>query len=78
MVYYTNVFISLDEAMQTFEGKSIAEKMAIMYESIVAVEWADKYGDKYKKLAEIYLEDNWKLRKIGDPMKTVEYFNDIV
>ncbi|CAM5192462.1 Crotonobetainyl-CoA reductase [Ureibacillus acetophenoni] len=73
-----NVFISLDEAMQTFEGKSIAEKMAIMYESIVAVEWADKYGDKYKKLAEIYLEDNWKLRKIGDPMKTVEYFNDIV
>ncbi|MFY3792997.1 acyl-CoA dehydrogenase family protein [Ureibacillus sp. MALMAid1270] len=73
-----NVFISLDEAMQTFEGKSIAKKMAIMYESIVAVEWADKYGDKYKKLAEIYLEDNWKLRKIGDPMKTVEYFNDIV
>lgn len=72
------VFASLDDAMQTFEGKLVAEKMALIYESVVAVEWATHYGGKYEKLAEVYLEDSWKLRKIGDPMKTVEYFNEIV
>ena len=73
-----NVFISLDDAMQTFESKKIAEKMALIYESVVAVEWAAKYGGKYEKLAEIYLEDSWELREIGDPMKTVEYFYEII
>jgi len=73
-----NVFISLDDAMQTFESKKIAEKMALIYESVVAVEWAVKYGGKYEKLAEIYLEDSWELREIGDPMKTVEYFYEII
>ena len=72
------LFVTLDDAMQTYEAKAIAEKMALIYESIVAVEWAGRYGDKYKKLAEIYLEDSWQLRKIGDPMKTVEYFNEII
>ncbi|SOC34689.1 hypothetical protein [Ureibacillus acetophenoni] len=72
------VFTSLDDAMQTFEGKHFAEKMALIYESVVAVEWAAKYGGKYEKLAEVYLEDSWKLRKIGDSMKTVEYYNEIV
>lgn len=72
------IFVSLDDAMQSFEGKKIAEKLALMYESVVSVEWADKYGGKYEKLAEIFLEDSWGLRKLGDPMKTVEYFSDIV
>lgn len=67
-------FVSLDEATQTFEGKGIAQQLAWMYESVVAVEWANRYGGKYEKLAEIYLEDTWKLRKLGDPMKTVLYW----
>lgn len=73
-----HVFITLDDAMQTFEAKKIAEKMALLYESVVAVEWADKYSGKYEKLAEIYLEEAWKLRNIGDPMKTVQYFHDVI
>ncbi|QBK26331.1 acyl-CoA dehydrogenase family protein [Ureibacillus thermophilus] len=71
-------FVSLDEAAQTFEGKGIAQQLAWMYESVVALEWANRYGGKYEKLAEIYLEDTWKLRKLGDPMKTVLYFDDVV
>ncbi|MCP1143578.1 acyl-CoA dehydrogenase family protein [Lysinibacillus endophyticus] len=72
-----NVFVTLNEDMQTYEAKEIARKMALVYESVVAVEWADQYGGKYEKLAEIYIEDTWALRKIGEQMKTVEYFNEI-
>lgn len=71
-------FVALDDALQTFEAKGITQKLAWMYESIVAVEWGSQYGEKYEKLAEIYLEDTWKLRKLGDSMKTVLYFDEVV
>lgn len=71
-------FASFEEALQTYEAKGIAQKLAWMYESVVAVEWGSRYGGKYEKLAEIYLEDAWKLRKLGDSMKTVLYFEDVV
>lgn len=73
-----NIFITLDDAMQTFEAKQVAENMALLYESVVAVEWADKYSGKYEKLAEIYLEQTWNPRKLGDPMKTVQYFHEVI
>ncbi|WP_375200048.1 acyl-CoA dehydrogenase family protein [Lysinibacillus sp. RS11] len=71
-------FSRLDEATKTFEAKKVAENMAHVYESVVAVEWAQKFGGKYEKLADIYLESTWSLREIGAPMKTVQYFLDIV
>ncbi|MGE7914234.1 acyl-CoA dehydrogenase family protein [Lysinibacillus xylanilyticus] len=71
-------FSRLDEATKTFDAKKVAEKMAHVYESVVAVEWAHRYGGKYEKLADIYLESTWSLREIGAPMKTVQYFLDIV
>lgn len=71
-------FCALDEATKSYEAKGVAKKMAHLYESVVAVEWAAKFGGKYEKLADIYLEDTWALRQIGAPMKTVQYFADIV
>jgi len=71
-------FSALDEATKSYEAKGVAQKMAHLYESVVAVEWAAKFGGKYEKLADIYLEDTWALRQIGAPMKTVQYFADIV
>ncbi|HHY22194.1 MAG TPA: hypothetical protein GX525_10050 [Bacilli bacterium] len=71
-------FSKLDDALQTFEVKMIAQKMAHLYESVVAVEWATKHGGKFAKLAEIYLEDTYSLRQLGERMKTVEYFSDII
>jgi alkylation response protein AidB-like acyl-CoA dehydrogenase len=71
-------FSRLDDATKTFEAKKVAEKMAHLYESVVAVEWAQRFGGKYEKLADIYLEDTWALREMGAPMKTVQYFSDIV
>jgi len=73
-----HTFSSLDEATKTFEAKAVAEKMAHMYESVVAVEWAHRFGGKYEKLADIYLEHTWALRELGTPMKTVQYFSDII
>ncbi|CAM5609296.1 Isovaleryl-CoA dehydrogenase OS=Lysinibacillus sphaericus OX=1421 GN=LS41612_20205 PE=3 SV=1 [Lysinibacillus sphaericus] len=71
-------FSRLDEATKSYEAKGVAEKMAHLYESVVAVEWAAKFGGKYEKLADIYLENTWALREIGAPMKTVRYFSDIM
>ncbi|UPW83635.1 acyl-CoA dehydrogenase family protein [Lysinibacillus sp. Ag94] len=71
-------FSRLDDATKSFEAKKVAEKMAHLYESVVAVEWAQKFGGKYEKLADIYLENTWALREMGAPMKTVQYFSDIV
>ncbi|MFT9817415.1 acyl-CoA dehydrogenase family protein [Lysinibacillus sp. NPDC056185] len=71
-------FSRLDDATKTFEAKKVAEKMAHLYESVVAVEWAQRFGVKYEKLADIYLEHTWALREMGAPMKTVQYFSDIV
>ncbi|WP_456277232.1 acyl-CoA dehydrogenase family protein [Bacillus sp. AK128] len=71
-------FARYDEALQTFEAKIFAKRMADIYESIIAIEWADQYRGKFEKLAEIYIEDTWSLRKHGDEMKTVKYFSDIV
>ncbi|UDK95349.1 isovaleryl-CoA dehydrogenase [Lysinibacillus sphaericus] len=71
-------FSRLDEATKSYEAKGVAEKMAHLYESVVAVEWAAKFGGKYEKLADIYLENTWALREIGAPIKTVQYFSDIM
>jgi len=71
-------FSRLDDATKTFEAKMVAEQMAHLYESVVAVEWAQRFGGKYEKLADIYLENTWSLREMGAPMKTVQYFSDIV
>ncbi|WP_025114804.1 acyl-CoA dehydrogenase family protein [Lysinibacillus fusiformis] len=72
------IFSALDEATKTFEAKGVAQKMAQLYESVIAVEWAQKFGGKYEKLADVYLEQTWSLRPIGAPMKTVQYFAEIV
>ncbi|MBL3730317.1 acyl-CoA dehydrogenase family protein [Lysinibacillus sp. HST-98] len=72
------IFSALDAATKTFEAKGMAEKMAHLYESVIAVEWAHKFGGKYEKLADVYLEQTWSLREMGAQMKTVQYFSEIV
>ncbi|MFC5604252.1 acyl-CoA dehydrogenase family protein [Sporosarcina koreensis] len=71
-------FAAFDNALQTFEAKDLMKRMAHLYESVVALEWAMKHGGKFEKLAEIYIEDTWSLRKVGDPMKTVAYFDQLM
>lgn len=71
-------FANLPEANKTFEAKAVAQQIAKCYESVVAVEWAARYGGKYEKIAEVYLEMTWSLRQLGDEMKTVVYFDELL
>ena len=59
-------FAEMDNELQTLEAKPLLKQMALLYESILTVEWAEKYDGKYKYLAEIYMEMNWNERIIGD------------
>ena len=60
--------------MQTFEAKALAKRMALVYESVVALERADTMGERMLLLAEIYVETTWDTRKVGEPMKTCLLF----
>ncbi|MGB5946569.1 acyl-CoA dehydrogenase family protein [Paenisporosarcina sp.] len=68
------VFTTLNEDMQTFEAKALAKRMALVYESVVALEMAETMGEHMTLLAEIYLETTWGTRKVGEPMKTCQFF----
>jgi len=69
-----NVFAGLDVETQSLEAKAIAHKMALLYESVVAVETAEELGSKYELLADIYLENTWSLREIGQPASSLRLF----
>ena len=72
--YEMMIFAEMDEAMQTFEAKTIAQRMAHVYESVIAVEMAESIGGRATLVADIYLETTWTLRNLGDPMKTCQLF----
>ena len=66
------LFVSLHEDMQTFEAKNLAKRMALIYESVVALEMEQSMGARNALIADIYLETTWNSRKIGDVMKTCQ------
>lgn len=69
------IFATLQEDVQTFEAKALAKEMVRIYESVVAIEIADK--PHIGLLSTIYIEETWQLRKLGDAMLTCEWFKDI-
>jgi acyl-CoA dehydrogenase len=68
------LFVELHEDVQTFEAKNLAKRMALVYESVVALEMAEDKGKRMTILVGIYLETTWGLRKLGDPMKTCQLY----
>ena len=52
--------------------------MALLYEGVVALEWAARHGGRYEKLMEIFIETNWPERTIGEVKSSVKYFNDVM
>lgn len=71
-------FAGFDAALQSFEAKSLMKKMAQLFENLVALEWAEKHGGMYAPLAEIFTEVTWNTRTIGEEMKTVNYFKEVM
>lgn len=70
-------FAGMNNALQTYEAKSLAKRMAQIYESVIVLEWAPK-SSRFCTLAEVYIEDTWKTRDIGGPMTTVEKFGELM
>lgn len=70
-------FAKFDADLQTFEAKGLMQKMTWLFESVNALEWAEKHGGRYAKMAEVFIEMTWQTRKTGDEMKTVKYFREI-
>lgn len=67
-------FADLTYEEQTFYSKKMSSDMNAIYESVIALEWAERYGEEYEVLANIYLEQTWQLRKIGQPIVQEEIF----
>ncbi len=66
-------YANADALIQQVEAKPLMQKLAYVYESIVALEWAQKYGGKYADLADIYIEDTWKAKSFGKQPKSIEF-----
>lgn len=54
------------------EAKVLAQKLARIFESIIAVEIESK--PHIGLLSTIFIEDTWSLRKVGDAMTTCKWF----
>jgi len=67
-------FADLTYDEQTFYSKKMSSDMNAIYESVIALEWAERYGEEYEVLANVYLEQTWQLRKIGQPIIQEETF----
>jgi len=72
------IFASLDTNNQTIEAKGLMGTMALLYEGVVALEWAAQHGGRHEKLMEIFIETNWPERTIGEVKSSVKYFNDVL
>ncbi|WP_438318664.1 acyl-CoA dehydrogenase family protein [Sporosarcina sp. FA9] len=70
-------FASLAPEMQTIEAKKLMEKMAHLYEGVVALEWAAKHGGRYEQLMEIFIEMHWVEREVGEKKSSVKYFGEV-
>ncbi|WP_342508711.1 acyl-CoA dehydrogenase family protein [Sporosarcina sp. FSL K6-2383] len=71
-------FARLDPDHQTVEAKALMHEMALLYEAVIALEWAERYGDQYEKLMMIFIETNWPERAVGDEKSSVKYFAAIM
>lgn len=71
-------FAGFEADLQTFEAKIMMQKMAQLFENVVALEWAEKHGGVYVPLAEIFTEMTWHTRELGTEMKTVKHFGYVM
>lgn len=71
-------FATLEPELQTIEAKKLMRDMALLYDGVVALEWAVKHGGRYEKIMEIFIETNWVERTVGEVKNSVKYFDQII
>lgn len=69
---------SYSEEEQTFYAKHLAEKMAAIFESVVALEDAVKGGARKTAVAEVFLQKTWKKNELDANRKSLVYYDLIV
>jgi alkylation response protein AidB-like acyl-CoA dehydrogenase len=67
----------LDQHVQTFYCKDLAEKMAVLFESVVAVESSVQGGIREQAVAEVYLQSVWKKDAIQRDPVELEKFQEV-
>ncbi|PLR82632.1 isovaleryl-CoA dehydrogenase [Bacillus canaveralius] len=72
------VYASSDRMTQELEAKPLMKKLAYLYETVVALEWAEKYGSPYTEIAEVYVETTWNTATFGRTPKAVLLADEII
>jgi acyl-CoA dehydrogenase len=75
-VYVEDVLKQAPE-VQTYYSKFLAEKMALLYEGVVALEMAEK-GDRYEKVGELFIYKNFEKEKPSDNPLALLYADEIL
>ncbi|WP_332649863.1 acyl-CoA dehydrogenase family protein [Lysinibacillus sp. 54212] len=70
-------FTKLGPDEQTLEAKPLMKEMAQLYEAVIAVEHGEKFGEREKMLAEIYIEQTWQQRVFGEAPLAVKYYEKL-
>lgn len=71
-------FATLSFDDQTIEAKVLMTKMTALYEGVIALEWATKQKGRYEKMMQVFIEQHWGERRVGEKKLAVEYFKEIV
>ncbi|SHG44096.1 acyl-CoA dehydrogenase family protein [Ornithinibacillus halophilus] len=63
--------------LQTFYCKQLAEDMARIFESVIALDTASS-SERQRAIAEVYMQSNWKQGELEDNPATLIYFEVLV
>ena len=71
-------FSTLSPDGQTIEAKQLMREMTLLYEGVIALEWATRHGGRYEKIMKIYMQTNWMGREIGEEKESVKHFREVI
>ncbi|MFD2044890.1 acyl-CoA dehydrogenase family protein [Ornithinibacillus salinisoli] len=78
LVHTINNLMKKSSNFQTYYCKRIAEKMATIFESVVAMEMLVGGGDRQKAISEVYLQTVWKADEFDMEPVVLDKFSEIV
>lgn len=68
-----------NEDVQTYHSKRVAKLMCDIYESIIALKDAQIGGDRKVKVAQIFIQNTWKMNEwMDEELLALRYFDDII
>ncbi|MGI8315546.1 acyl-CoA dehydrogenase family protein [Halobacillus mangrovi] len=74
---WMNRILQKGKDLQTFYSKRMAQRMAILYESVVALEAGGK-GGRHRKVAELYVHQAYAGEEFSDQPKSLQYSDSIL